>query len=55
MSEEMKKTAVVSKEKIRPRPKAQPVAAERKEADLDEIAGGSKFTLGNKAGTGKGV
>ena len=47
MSEEMKKTATVSKEKVPAATQGQPVAAELKDADLDEIAGGSKFTLGN--------
>ena len=42
MSEEMTKTAAVSKEKIPAAPQGQPVAAELKEAGLDEIAGGSK-------------
>ena len=43
MSEEIKKTAegAVAKEKIPAAPQGQPVAAELKEADLDDIAGGS--------------
>ena len=55
MSEEMKKTATVSKEKVPAAPQGQPVAAELKEADLEEIAGGGKFTLGNKAGGVRGL
>ena len=55
MSEEMKKTATVSKEKVPVATQGQPVAAELKDADLDEIAGGSKFTLGNKTGGVKGL
>ena len=53
MSEEMKKTATVSK--VPAATQGQPVAAELKDADLEEIAGGSKFTVGNRAGNGKGV
>lgn len=55
MNEEMKKTATLSKEKIPAAPQVQPVAAELKEAELDEVAGGSKFTLGNKAGGVRGL
>ena len=53
MSEEMKKTATVSK--VPAATQGQPVAAELKDADLEEIAGGSKVTVGNRAGNGKGV
>ena len=42
MSEEIKKTAAVPKEKFPTAPQGQPVAAELKETDLDEITGGSE-------------